>query len=79
MGSAEFTEWMAFYLTEPWGEQRSDIQHAMLMTLLANANRDPKRKAFQASEFMPDYWRAEPEEPTAQTLIQKFKAATKQP
>lgn len=55
--SKEFLRWMAFNRLEPFGQQAEDIRFARLMALIANANRDPKRKPtpFSADDFMPDY------------------------
>lgn len=58
MGYGEFVEWQAFYSQEPWGDARQDILTAMQMALLANVNRNPKkrRKAFSLADFLPDWW-----------------------
>lgn len=44
----------AYYQLEPWGEWRADFRIAQLCALIANTNRDPKKraKAYEASEFM---------------------------
>ena len=77
--SAEFVEWLAFYQGEPWGDLRADLQNAALLCLLANANRDAKRRpqAFKVEDFMMDYWqtpRADGQ-PTV-ILAEKFKILT---
>jgi len=45
---------MAFYRIDPWGEWRADVRSALLASLVANANRDPKRKAtpYRLEDFM---------------------------
>jgi len=57
MSAREFTEWQAFAELEPFGDWRGDVRIAMLMSLLANINRDRKAhpKAFSASDFMPEF------------------------
>lgn len=80
MGAAEFAEWRVYLAVEPTGGVRDDLHTAMLMTLLANANRDRKRhpKPFTLQEFMPDFWRQLEERrgPDAATLMAKFKMLT---
>jgi len=57
MGWKGFLEWMAFTSTEPLGDRRMDALFAMLCAVLANINRDPKRrsKAFEPKDFMPQW------------------------
>ena len=80
MGSAEVTEWAAFLEVEPLGGARADLHTAMLMTLLANANRDRKKKPkpFTLTEFLPDFWKEpETEKPVdPAVLLAKFKLLT---
>ncbi len=78
MTSAEFTDWLAFYAVEPWGEVRSDLQNATLLALLANANRDAKKHpaAFRVDQFMPDYWQPMPTAQRTVNLLEKFKVLT---
>lgn len=61
MSSAEFAEWMAYYTLEPFGEERADLRMAVLASLIANANRDPKRRkrAYAPKDFMPQFDRPE--------------------
>jgi len=58
MSSRELSEWMAFAREEPIGEHRADLRTGILASLIANANRDPKKrhKPFTASDFMPEFW-----------------------
>ena len=41
MTSLEFTEWMAFYEMQPFGDEVADLRHGTATALLANLNRDP--------------------------------------
>lgn len=56
MSSAELTEWMAFFGLEPWGTEVEDWRAAMVASVIANVNRDPKkRKSYEPKDFMPRY------------------------
>lgn len=61
MSSAEFSEWMAYAQIEPFGEERADLRMAILATIIANANRDPKLRPepFEVSDFMPNFEKPE--------------------
>ncbi len=62
MSSREFSEWMAYYSLEPFGEERADLRIAILDSLIANANRDPKKgKALKPADFMPAFDQPEQE------------------
>ena len=50
--SAELTEWAAYSLLEPFGQQRADDGLRGIMSLLYNANRAPKSKPIEPDEFM---------------------------
>lgn len=58
ISSAEFTEWMAFYELEPFGDLVADLRHGTATSLLANINRDSKARPdpYTAEDFIP--WRA---------------------
>ncbi len=69
MSSREFTEWMAFFQLQPYGEWRADFRTASLMALIANVNRDPnKSKEFTPQEFMPTFEKALDERQTAEEM-----------
>lgn len=44
---------MAYYSLEPFGEERADLRMAIVASLIANANRDPKHEAYKPEDFMP--------------------------
>ena len=54
ISSHELTEWMAYAQLEPFGEERADIRSATNTMVLANANRDPKKKRtpYTIEDFM---------------------------
>lgn len=51
----QFVGWMQYYQEEPFGEERDDLRMAIGWSLIANANRDPKRRPqpFSPRDFMP--------------------------
>jgi len=50
----ELVEWMAFYQIDPFGEWREDLRNAQLCALLAEINRDRKKKSspYKIADFM---------------------------
>jgi hypothetical protein len=52
MDSAEFTEWQAMYLIEPFGDEVADRRHGDATATLANAHFGTAEKWFSADEFM---------------------------
>lgn len=54
IGSAEFTDWLAYYQLEPWGEERADIRNAILCALVANVFRGKGRRA-KLKDFLPRF------------------------
>ena len=44
ISSAEFTEWLAFYELEPFGDLVADQRHGVATALQANLNRDSKAR-----------------------------------
>lgn len=60
--SWQISEWQAFYQIEPFGEERADLRAAIVASVTANANRDPKRRKrpYMPVDFMPTFERPEP-------------------
>ena len=50
--SRELSEWMTYYLEDPFGSERDDLQAGIIASTVANANTG-KGKAFQPQDFMP--------------------------
>lgn len=50
----ELLDWLDYYCVEPFGERRADLRNAVLCCLIANANRDPKKKdkPFEVKDFL---------------------------
>lgn len=57
ISSRELTEWMALDAIEPVGDRRLDVLAAIQMALIANINRDRKKrkKPYSAEDFMPQW------------------------
>lgn len=55
ISSRELSEWMAFFSLEPWGCEVEDWRFGMLASVVANANRDAKkrRQPYEPQDFMP--------------------------
>lgn len=54
MPYAEYLEWQEFYALEPWGLMPQDVMHAHSISVLANVNRDSKRRPapYRIDEFL---------------------------
>lgn len=77
MSAEQFDEWTAFYLLEPWGEQRTEEMIAILCSIVANANRDPKKrsKPFTQADFMPKReWKPAKQKQSVEVMKQKLVA-----
>lgn len=57
MTSRDVAEWKAYFSIEPFGEERADLRMGILASLIANVNRDKKRKSepFVPADFMPGF------------------------
>lgn len=53
--SRELTEWMAFFELEPWGSEIEDHRFGVVASMIANVNRDPKKrsKPYEPTDFFP--------------------------
>ena len=56
MSSAEFTEWVAYYSIEPFGEFRRDLQAGIVASTLANIH--GPRRPLSPADFVLDFTRA---------------------
>lgn len=56
MPASEYNRWKAFErMHGPLGPLRDDILTGLVLNLLANVNRDPKKKAFPLADFVPEW------------------------
>jgi hypothetical protein len=55
IGSRQLHEWLSFGNLEGFGEKRADMRMGIVASLVANVNRDPKRKPspFKPTDFIP--------------------------
>lgn len=55
--SQEFAGWMAYSVHEPFGPEREDQRAGMIAALIANVNRDPKKRTepYDVEDFFPRY------------------------
>jgi hypothetical protein len=54
LSARELAEYEALDRLDPFGPERGDLRMAILASLIANVNRDPKKtKAFKPLDFMP--------------------------
>jgi hypothetical protein len=57
----EFAEWQAWTELEPWGSWYEDVRIARMQSTMANLlGRQKNQKAFQVSDFLPQYDKQEP-------------------
>lgn len=77
MRPSELGEYLALCAIDDWTRNRGDLQAGIICSVLAEINRDPKKKGdpFKASDFMP-YERAQStEEQRQQDLSARLRAA----
>lgn len=57
MSWSQFVEWSAYHQRNPFGEARADMRAGIVASVIANVNRDPKKKPqpYKADDFMPKY------------------------
>jgi hypothetical protein len=54
MGYEEFLGWQDYYAEEPFGEWRADVRSGVVASVVANVNRDDKKRPepYTAADFM---------------------------
>lgn len=79
ISSHELSEWMAFFRLEPFGEGSQEFRMARIASILAETNRDIKKrmepfteKDFMRAEFLEDLEEEEPIYPDQDTLTKKI-------
>lgn len=55
IGPSEFNHWMAYYLIEPFGENRADWRTAQICCLLHSAFKKKSTRYAKLEDFMYDY------------------------
>jgi hypothetical protein len=73
MPSHAFTEWMAYYSIEPFGDEVTDIHLARMTAILFNQSRGKAQKAMKPEEFR--LWKQVKEKFDAGEFFEKMKDA----
>ena len=55
MSSYEFSEWLALYAMEPFGDSRADFRSALICKVLADIATPQGKKRPKIADFMPDF------------------------
>lgn len=65
MSSREFSEWMAYYAIEPFGEERADLRQALTTSAVHNSIQAQSKhpKWTKPEDFMPYSEQAQPKTP----------------
>jgi hypothetical protein len=66
MSAEAWVLWQLYYDLDPWGEERADLRSGMIAAMIAETNRDKKkrRKPYTPKEFMPEFDRPAPQPQT---------------
>lgn len=69
ISSLEFTEWMAFYELEPFGDKVADMRHGVATSVLANVNRNSEARPepYKAEDFI--HWGDQPEADAGEPVL----------
>jgi hypothetical protein len=61
-------EWLAYSELDPIGNERQDLHAAMVVSAIANVNRDPKKqkRPYSPNDFMPNFGGPLPTSPATQ-------------
>jgi hypothetical protein len=72
----ELGGWLALHRISPWGETRKDLRAGIVASVLANVNRDSKKrpKPYRPADFMP-YLDEEKPAPSTADLEKRLLAA----
>jgi hypothetical protein len=67
--------WVAYHRQNPFGEARADLRTGILASLIANVNRDPKRKPqpYKAEDFIPKFGYKSPHGKREPMMAEGFK------
>lgn len=74
MSWREYLEWQEYFALEPFGEERADLRAGIVASVIANVNRDPKKRKepYAPLDFMPY---TERPKPTPEQVAHKIRAA----
>lgn len=72
MTYSEYVDWLAFYSTEPFPEEREDFRNALLISTLVNLQRG-KNRPVKVQDFMLDFWKEQTKRQTPQEMLASAK------
>lgn len=77
MRPSELGDWIGFWRFSPWGEERADLRSGVVASIIANVNRDTKKRStpFRPEEFM--LFRHQAEDDASKELSRRLRAAMK--
>ena len=80
MPSRLLIEWMAFYGLEPFGYEANFQGHALTASVLAEVNRDPKKRheRYTTADFMPTEQQDEDERPSVFKRLKDYLVSNSQ-
>ncbi|MCH7872238.1 MAG: DUF4035 domain-containing protein [Planctomycetes bacterium] len=71
--SMEFAEWCAFYILDPWGGERGDLQAGIIASTIAQVNA-AKGKRFKPADFMPKFGPRRGRQPSADEIQHELRS-----
>lgn len=77
---AQFMGWSHYAGLEPFGEERADLRAGIVASVIANANRDRKKRPrpYEPTDFMPKFGKAQSsKEPITRERWEAMKARAK--
>jgi hypothetical protein len=69
MSSYEFSEWLALYGIEPFGDSRADFHSALICSVLADINTPSGKRRPKIADFMPSF-EERPKQSTEEMMAQ---------
>ena len=75
VSSREFAEWQAYDRLDPIGDERADIAAGIVASVVANTNRDERKRAepFKPGDFMANYDGRAPAREDSRVMVEKLK------
>ena len=63
MTAEELHEWMAYYEIDPFGNDRADLNSAIVASTMANCHRGKTQRPYKPADFMPKFDQVKHEQP----------------
>ena len=71
MDCEDLRQWIEYYKTSPWGQERADLRAGIIASTFANANRAKRSRAYKPEDFMPTFGGTARRRPTQSIAEQK--------